>query len=156
MQLRTGLLNLLQYCLRMKKGALFFGGAPCSAHVWISRSGTHKSRQNPLGHLRLISCSMASLHHHDPSSSLVVLVSRTQLRYGEAADIGNAIACRWALACLVVTIRQCVWVTEQPGSSLLPCLPFILFIMRLNAFGSFPGGGIISLWLACTHAFKPS
>ena len=93
-------------------------------------------------------------HGFAASSGPCMFTCTTLLRYGEAADIGNQIACRWALACLVVTIRQCVWVTEQPRSSLLPDLPFIRFIMRMNAFGSFPGGGIISLRLTRMHAFK--
>ena len=105
--LRTGFLICLQYILRMKPGSLLFAGVPCSGHVWISQGSTGKSKANPRGN-----------------------VSKKCTR--EA----NRVACRFSLAALLATVRQVLWLVEQPGSSVLPYLPYMLYLLHLDAVSS--------------------
>ena len=104
---RRGFLLMLQYVLRVVPGGMLFSGVPCNGHVWISRGSTGKSRQNPIGD--------------------------TQQACTRTA---NQIASRWALGALVGCVRAVLWVVEQPGSSLLPRLPWVHYLMQL-AFGGF-------------------
>ena len=58
------------------------------------------------------------------------------------------VACRWALGILVAIVRQVLWGAEQPGSSLLPRLPFVKFLMHINHYGmEFPAGSMARLCL---------
>ena len=118
--LRTGFLIYLQYVLRVIKGGLNMAGVPCSAHVWISRASTGKSRQQPLG---------------DQSRP--------------CTRSGNCIAARWALGVAVGIVRHVLWAAEQPSSSLLPRLPFVQFLIHINQVGwGFQAAQLVRLQLA--------
>ena len=86
----------LQYALRLKAGALLFGGLPCSLQVWISRGTSGKSREQPRGKTDLPCVANA-----------------------------NKIAARYAMIILVCLARQVWWLTEQPSSSVAHWLPYI-------------------------------
>lgn len=105
--LRTGFLICLQYILRMKPGSLLFAGVPCSGHVWISQGSTGKSKENPRGNTSK-----------------------------KCARDANRIACRFSLAALLATVRQVLWMVEQPGSSVLPYLHYIAYLLHLDAVSS--------------------
>ena len=60
--------------------------------------------------------------------------------------LANKIAARWALGACVAVVRCCLWVAEQPGSSVLPRLPWVHMLMMLNFGGfGFAPSGIIRL-----------
>ena len=44
-----GFINGLKYTLRLKKGALFWGGNPCSNQIFMSSSVHQRSAENPMG-----------------------------------------------------------------------------------------------------------
>lgn len=105
--LRTGFLVCLQYILRMKPGSLLFAGVPCSGHVWISQGSTGKSKNNPRGNMSK-----------------------------QCTRDANKIACRFSLAAILAAVRQVLWLVEQPGSSVLPYLPYITYLLRLDTVSS--------------------
>ena len=103
-----------------------FGGVPCGAHVWLSQGTTKKSRARPMG---------------DPD---VPLTRR-----------GNGIACRFALGIAIAVVRQVLWAGEQPGSSVLPYMLFMQFVLNINMAGfGYAAGMFVKLWHGCILIFK--
>ena len=100
---RIGYSVALQYCLRLRAGALMFCGLPCGSHVWISRGTSGRSQACPRGN---VDC--------------------------EFTSTGNEQAARLALMILLCTVRLVYWACEQPHSSLVPKLPYIEWVMNLN------------------------
>ncbi|CAJ1365204.1 unnamed protein product [Effrenium voratum] len=93
----------IQYTLRCKVGSLFWSGLPCSAHVWISRGTTCKSKVDPRGDVTKPSVAM-----------------------------GNLLCARNCLLLLLCACRQVWWALEQPSSSVAPLLPYLRWIRHIN------------------------
>ena len=76
--------------MRLKVGGLLWGGVPCSSWVFLNRHTSKRSREAPLG------------DEGQPS------VCRA-----------NLLVTRWTLLVLLAVSRGCLWLAEQPMSSLM-------------------------------------
>ena len=104
--------------------ASFGGGLPCSLHVWISRGTSGKSRDNPRG-----ICNGVFKH--------------------DCVRIANLVAARYAMVVLVCLVRQVMWVTEQPASSVAPFLPYLeVALYTARQMLGFPAGLLQKLCLS--------
>ncbi|CAK8991889.1 Uncharacterized protein SCF082_LOCUS2851 [Durusdinium trenchii] len=118
-----GFLVACQYILRLKPGALFWGGLPCSLHVWISRGTSGKTRDNPRGIFD------GSFKH-------------------ECVKVANLLAARYALLVLVCLVRQVHWITEQPVSSVAMYLPYLeVALHTARQMLGFPAGLLQKFWM---------
>ena len=121
---RLGFLVACQYVLRVKANGLLWGGLPCSLHVWISRGTSGKSRDNPSG-----ICNGVFKH--------------------DCVRIANLVAARYAMVVLVCLVRQVMWVTEQPASSVAPFLPYLeVALYTARQMLGFPAGLLQKLCLS--------
>lgn len=121
-----------QYILRLKPGALFWGGLPCSLHVWISRGTSGKTRDNPRGIFD------GSFKH-------------------ECVKVANLLAARYALLVLVCLVRQVHWITEQPVSSVAMYLPYLeVALHTARQMLGFPAGLLQKLYLDFKRALYDS
>ncbi|CAL1170066.1 unnamed protein product [Cladocopium goreaui] len=118
-----GFLVACQYVLRVKANGLLWGGLPCSLHVWISRGTSGKSRDNPRG-----ICNGVFKH--------------------DCVRIANLVAARYAMVVLVCLVRQVMWVTEQPASSVAPFLPYLeVALYTARQMLGFPAGLLQKFWM---------
>ena len=84
-----GLSIALAFLLRVRPGGLCFIGAQCSSWVWLSRSTTKRSIENPYGNTS----------------------------FNRVAE-GNLLNCRVAVLCMIAITCGVFFVIEQPASSL--------------------------------------
>ena len=98
--LRVGMVVLIQYVLRVRPAGLIAAGIPCNGHVWLSSSGTGKSKDCPHGHNQSDVCKLA-----------------------------NLIACRAAAVLMIAITRGVYFTIEQPGSSVMIWLSYMQHIL---------------------------
>ena len=68
---------------------------------------------------------------------------------------GNKIACRFALGVAIAIVRQVFWAAEQPGSSVLPYVPFMQFVLNINMAGfGYPAGMLVRLRPNCIYGVQ--
>lgn len=89
--------------MRLKVGGLLWGGVPCSSWVFLNRHTSKRSREAPLG------------DEGQPS------VRRA-----------NLLVTRWTLLVLLAVSRGCLWLAEQPMSSLMPEHPRLKQVCELG------------------------
>ena len=122
--MRLGFLVACQYVLRLKPNAVLWGGLPCSLHVWIPRGTSGKSRDNPRG------------------------IFNGKFKH-ECVRIANLLAARYSMLVLVCLVRQVMWVTEQPASSVAPFLPYLeVALYTARQMLGFPAGLLQKLRLS--------
>ena len=95
--------------MRLKVGGLLWGGVPCSSWVFLNRHTSKRSREAPLG------------DEEQPS------VRRA-----------NLLVTRWTLLVLLAVSRGCVWLAEQPMSSLMPEHPRLKQVCELGQTPNLP------------------
>ena len=113
---------LLQGILRIKRYGLFYCRTPCNAHVWVASGATKKSKQKPRGDMSQQVC-----------------------------KDGNCIASRSALGCLLAVSRSVFWAMEQPGSSVLPYLAEMRWLVDKPTRVSVAVSYRIRLPLGCSY-----
>lgn len=121
-----GMLRAVGLTLRLKVGALLFGGHPCSTFVWLSRGSTRRSASRPLG---------------DPLCA--------------AAQKANQMASRFSLLILLAVARGAVWLVEQPCSSLLKNHPRFSLLETLGRAGTIPDPRQVRFWMGLYGAKTP-
>jgi hypothetical protein len=97
-----GMLHAVGLVLRLKVGGLLWGGVPCSSWVWVNRATSRRTQNCPLGNPK------------EPS------VRRA-----------NLLVVRWTLLVLLAVSRGCLWLCEQPMSSLMPEHPRLRRVQEL-------------------------
>ena len=104
---------MLVYCLRCRAGSLNHWGTVCSSWLWISRGTTGRSGWNPEGDRR-----------------------------SNSTRIGNCMVTRMTLMLFVLVSKKCLWVLEQPSSSLMSFYPTMV------KFRNQMGWNEIQTWMA--------
>ena len=100
-QLRMGFAIAIQSVLRLREGGLLFGGPPCATFVWMSRSTTKRSSENPQG---AEDC--------------------------KVVQVGNQTALRALMLAVLSLVRGAHWAFEQPGSSVMCKMEQFLYVFR--------------------------
>ena len=102
-----GFITALIFVLRLKTNGFSSWGTVCSSWIWVCRSTSQRSKENPLGDVTK-----------------------------EFVRIGNQMVARMALLLLVLEARGCCWILEQPASSLMAFHPYLswLFDNHANVF----------------------
>ena len=100
----AGFVTALIFVLRLKANGFSSWGAVCSSWIWVVRSTSQRSKTNPLG---------------DTSKEFV--------------RIGNQMVARMALLLLVLDASACVWLLEQPASSLMALHPYLAWVFESHA-----------------------
>ena len=110
-----GLLTMLAYVLRCRQGSLNHWGTVCSSWLWVSRGTTGRSSWNPEGSRR--------------SSS---------------TKIGNTKVSIMTLMLYVLVAKRCIWILEQPASSIMSYFPTMVRLR--NQAGC--GWSEVQTWMA--------
>ena len=100
--LRSGFLRAILMTLRLKQDGLLTAGCPCSSFVFVNLATSARSSTSPYGEESM----------------------------GYVFD-ANHIACRMVLLLLIATCRAAYFKVEQPSSSKLFMLPFMLHLELL-------------------------
>ena len=100
----AGFVTALIFVLRLKANGFSSWGTVCSSWIWVVRSTSQRSKTNPLG---------------DTSKEFV--------------RIGNQMVARMALLLLVLDASACVWLLEQPASSLMALHPYLAWVFESHA-----------------------
>ncbi|CAE7735606.1 RHM1, partial [Symbiodinium pilosum] len=98
----TGFISAVRSILKMKEGSLATIGVPCSSFIFLNSGTSRRSPELPLG--------------------------REDLPY---IDQANSIAARVCLLLLLLTVRKCYWLLEQPSSSMFEELPYFQHVVRI-------------------------
>ena len=99
--LRSGMLKAVQLCLQLKEDALCTAGVPCHSFVYLNSGTAQRSDARPFG--------------------------REELPY---IDRANCIATRTMLLWLLCTVRYVYFFVEQPTSSRLYTLPYVIHVIK--------------------------
>eukprot|EP00959_Pyramimonas_sp_CCMP1952_P166247 3474636-Pyramimonas_sp.AAC.1 len=91
----AGFCRALTFVLGLKPRGLLWAAPPCSSWVWIGRWQTGRSRENPIGNE-----DADFVHKANKSTSRVVL-----------------------LLVLALAVRNCIFMAEQPSSSIFELHP---------------------------------
>lgn len=98
---RSGMMKAVQLCLQMKEDGLCTAGVPCHSFVFMNAGTAQRTRELPFG--------------------------REDHEYVEKA---NRIATRVCLLWLLCTVRYVYFFVEQPHSSRLFDLPYVIHSMK--------------------------
>ena len=99
---RSGMLKAVQLCLQVRPDGLTTAGVPCHSFVWVNSGTAQRTHDSPFG--------------------------REDLDYIAGA---NTIATRTCLLWMLCTVRSVYFFTEQPSSSKLFNLPYVVHVMSM-------------------------
>jgi hypothetical protein len=125
----VGFILALRGVLRLKIGALLWGGVPCSTWVYISRGTSGRSAWQPMGNTTM-PCVRAA----------------------------NLVTARFAALVLLAVARGAQWLVEQPGSSVMDLHDRFKAIKSLGECGLLPTMHSVRFWMGAYGHFsaKPS
>ena len=95
-----GFITAVIYCLRLRFNGFSSWGTVCSSWIWVVMSTSGRTKQNPLG---------------DSQKPFVAS--------------GNTMVARMSLLLLLLEARGCVWLLEQPATSLMPHHPYLAWML---------------------------
>ena len=110
-----GVLTMLVYVRCYRKGSLNHWGTVCSSWLWIARGTTGRSGWNPEGSRR-----------------------------SNSTKLGNTMVTRMTLMLYLLIGKRCIWILEQPASSLMSYFPTMVRL-RNQAGCSW---GEVQTWIA--------
>ena len=99
---RLGMFKAVQLCLQVRPDGLATAGVPCHSFVWVNAGTAQRSNDSPFG--------------------------REDLDYIVGA---NCIATRTCLLWMLCTVRFVYFFIEQPSSSKLFNLPYVVHVMSM-------------------------
>jgi hypothetical protein len=97
----AGFVTAVIFIMRLVVNGFSSWGTVCSSWIWVCLSTSKRSQQNPLG---------------DVDKDFVVN--------------GNTMVARMSALLLLLEARGCVWLLEQPATSLMPHHPYLAWVIR--------------------------